>query len=172
MSHIHHEIGPDRVSNFPEARPVEYLRVSREAGNDHFRLMLRSQRCNLVIVDLSRVRVQSILHRVIQLAGKIWRSAMGEMTTGIQAHAKNRVPSRQKCKKHRSVSLGAGMRLNVCIVCTKQGFGTLYRQHFHLIDKLAATVVALAGVPFRVFVGELAALGFHNPGACVVLRCN
>ncbi len=62
------------------------------------------------------------------------------------------------------------MRLHVGVGRTKQLLGAGNGQILSDVDKLAATVVTLAGVTFGVLVGQHTALGFHHPRAGVVFR--
>ena len=97
---------------------------------------------------------------------------MGQVTTVGQAHTQNGVAGLEQCHEYGGVSLGAGVRLHVGVGGTKQFLGTVNGQLLGNIDKLATTVVALAGVAFGVFVGQHTALGFHHPRAGVVFGCD
>src|SRR5690606_27544780 len=70
---------------------------------------------------------------------------------------------------HGLVGLRAGMGLDVGVVGAEELPGAVDGQLLRHVDVLAAAVVALAGVPLGVLVGELAALGLHDPRAGVVL---
>jgi hypothetical protein len=62
------------------------------------------------------------------------------------------------------------MRLHVCIVGAEQLPRAADSQALGNIDKLAATVVALAGIAFGVFVGQDRTLSLQDPRTGVVLR--
>ena len=62
------------------------------------------------------------------------------------------------------------MRLNIRVISRKQCFGAFNRQALGDVDELAAAVIALTGVTFRVFVGQHRALRGEHPGACEILR--
>ncbi|MNW00662.1 hypothetical protein D3C71_1961870 [compost metagenome] len=75
----------------------------------------------------------------------------------------------QQGQINRRVGLAAGVRLDVGIVGAEQLLGALDGQGFDLVDVLATAVVTLARITFGVFVGQAAALGFHDALAGVVL---
>src|SRR5215469_3754114 len=62
------------------------------------------------------------------------------------------------------------MWLHVSMFGAKQLPGALASQLLHLIGELAAAVIALAGIAFRVFVGEHRAHGFEHGFADKILR--
>ncbi len=62
------------------------------------------------------------------------------------------------------------MRLHVGVVGTEQRLGALDGERLRLVDELAAAVVALAGVAFRVLVGQHRTLRPHDSLRSVVLR--
>ena len=76
----------------------------------------------------------------------------------------------KKGEEDGGVGLGAGVRLNVGIGGAEEGLGALDGEALHRVDVLAAAVVPLARIAFRVFVREHAALGLEHPGRGVVLR--
>jgi hypothetical protein len=82
--------------------------------------------------------------------------AVGQVAAFGQAHAHDGVAGLQKGQKHGFIGLrSAAMRLHVGRVGTKQLFDAVNGQLFGNVHKLAAAVIALAGVAFGVFVGEL-----------------
>jgi len=62
------------------------------------------------------------------------------------------------------------MRLYVRVSRPKQLLGAFDGQAFCDVDELAAAVVALARIAFRVFVRQHGALSLENPRTRVVLR--
>ena len=82
-----------------------------------------------------------------------------------QAHPEDRVAGGERREEHGLVRLRTGMRLDVRGVGMEELLDPIDRQLLDDVDVLAAAVVALARIAFRVFVGELRALrGQH--GAC------
>src|SRR5262245_23761566 len=98
------------------------------------------------------VRPYAVGYHAIKLAGKIHRTAMRQMAALGETHAQNRVARINEGEIGGDVGLTAGMRLHVSVIGVKQTAGALTRQFFGLIDVLAAAVVALGRVSFRIFV--------------------
>ena len=71
-----------------------------------------------------------------------------------QVHAQHGIARLQQRKVNGKVCLCARMRLHIGMVCAKQFAGAGAGKLFHLIDKLAAAVIAVAGVTLGVFVGQ------------------
>ncbi len=87
-----------------------------------------------------------------------------------QRHAEDGVAGFEHRHIHRLVRLRTGMRLHVGIFRAEQRLGAVDRQLFRHVHIFAAAVVALAGIAFRILVGQLAALRFHHCRAGVVFR--
>ncbi|MNO97992.1 hypothetical protein D3C76_897220 [compost metagenome] len=169
VGHVDEQVGTDLVGDFAEAWEVQHLRVGREAGNDHLRLVLDSQALDFVVVDQA-VAVDAVLDGVVQLARGAYRSTVGQVATVGQAHAQDGVTGRQQGQVDGGVGLGAGVRLDVGVVGAEQLLGTVDGQLLDDVDVLATTVVALARVAFGVLVGQDRALGLHDCRAGVVFR--
>ncbi|MCY1435007.1 hypothetical protein D9M71_510860 [compost metagenome] len=169
MRHVDKQIRPDLVGNLAEAREVQGLRIGRETGDDHLRLVLHRQALDLVVVDQA-VGVDAVLHSVVQLAGRADLGPVGQVAAVGQAHAQEGVAGLQQCQVYRGVGLGTRVWLDVGVPGAEQRLGAVDGQLFNHIDVLAATVITLARVAFGVFVGQLGALGLHHLRAGVVLR--
>ncbi|MNH15771.1 hypothetical protein D3C79_753920 [compost metagenome] len=89
-----------------------------------------------------------------------------------QAHAQDGIAGLDRRHIHRLVCLGAGVRLHVHCLRAKELLGTVDGDLLHDVDKLASTVVALAGITLSILVCELGPLRLHDGRACVVLRCD
>ena len=172
VGHVHQQVGAHFVGNSAEARPVHDPGIGGEAGHDHLRLVLQRQRFHLVIVDLASIRFQTKLNGVVHLAGKIRLGTVSQVAAICQAHAQHGVAGVAQGQVDRRVGLGTGVGLDVGVVGAEQGLGAINRQLLGLVNELTAAVVALARVAFRILVGQHRALGLHDPGAGVVLRCD
>ncbi len=170
MRHVDQQVGTDLVGDISEALPIDHPRVGREAGDDHTRLVLAGQGRDLRVVDLAGRRVQAVLDRMVELAGKIGLGAVGQMTAMGQAHAQHRIARLTQGHEDRRVGLRAGVRLHVGIVGAKQLLDTLDGKPLRDVHVLAATVVALGGIALGILVGQHRALRLHHPGTRVVLR--
>ncbi|MNO71754.1 hypothetical protein D3C76_626770 [compost metagenome] len=169
VSHVDEQVSADFVSDGAETREVENLRVGRETGHDHFRLVLNRQTLDFVVVDQA-VGVDAVLYGVVQLAGGGNAGAMGQVTTVCQAHAQNGVATLQQGQVNSGVGLRTGVRLNVGVIGAEQFLGAVDGQLLNNVNVLATTVVTLAWVAFSVLVGQDRALSFHHRWAGVVFR--
>ena len=97
------------------------------------------------------------------------RAAVGQVPAVGQRHAQDGVARLQQRQVHGLVGLRARMRLDVCIIRSEQLLHALDRQRLGHVHVLAAAVVALARITFRVLVGEHAALRLEHARAGVVL---
>ena len=84
------------------------------------------------------------------------------MSAVIQVHAHDGVPGLTDRELHRHIGLGPGMRLHIGVVTAEEFLGPVDGQILHHIHTVAAAVVSLAGISFRVFVGQRAAHGGHH----------
>ena len=168
MGHIDKEVGTHLVRDLTEARPINDLRVCGEARHDHFRLMLKRQRFNLVIVDLTAGLVQTVLDRVVDLAGKVDMGTVGQMTTVSQAHPQYGIARLAQGHIDGGVGLRTGVRLDVGVVGAEQLFSTINGQLLNHIHMLTTAVITLSGVAFGILVSQQGSLRFHHQRAGVV----
>ncbi|MGF6960051.1 hypothetical protein QFZ97_005981 [Paraburkholderia youngii] len=84
--------------------------------------------------------------------------AVRQMPARVERHAEHRIARLRQCEHHRAVCLRAGMRLHVGELRVEQSLDTIERERLDLVDVFATAVVALARIPFRVFVGQHRAL--------------
>ena len=79
-------------------------------------------------------------------------------------------PGLQQREEHGLVGLRAGMRLHVGEAAIEQLAGALDRELLGDVDKLAAAVIAPAGIALGIFVGEHRALRLEHGARDDVLR--
>ena len=97
---------------------------------------------------------------------------MGQVPAVRETHAEDGVPRSEHRHVHRGVGLTAGVRLHVRELRPEERLGAVDRQLLGHVDILAAAVVALARIAFRVLVGEDRTLRLQHPRTRVVLRGN
>ncbi len=123
-----------------------------------------------VVIDFARLRVDTVLDSLKDLAGEIHFRSMRQMATIRQAHTEQRVTGLH----HRQISGGVGLRarvrLHVGVICAEHGLGSVDRQLLGNVDVLAPAVVALARVTFGVLVRQYRTLCVEHAGARVVFR--
>ena len=125
-------------------------------------LCLHREALDLVEVDQPVLLPDAVLHGVEPLAGQVGRRTVGQVATGRQRQAENRVARLDQRQHHGLVGLGAGMRLDVGPGTAEELPGPVDRQAFGDIDELAAAVVAPARIALCVLVGQDRALRLEH----------
>ena len=110
----------------------------------------------------SSSREHAVRHDGVQLAREIQRMTVREMPAVRQIHAQHGVARLQQREVHRHVRLGARVRLDVGVLGAEKRLRPIDRERFGDVDELAAAVVALARIPFGVFVGQDGTGGFED----------
>ncbi len=104
------------------------------------------------------------------LAGHVDRRTVRQVTARVQVEAHEGVARLQQRQEHGLVHLRTGIRLDVGEVDAEQLLGAFDRQFFGDIDELAAAVIALARITFRILVRHDGALGFQHRAGNDVFR--
>src|SRR5690606_17069647 len=169
VGNIHHQQGAVFVSDTCHAFKVDAQGVSRSTTHDQLGLVLFSQALQFVIVQLF-VLVQTVGHEVVQLARGVHGGTVGQVTAFSQAHAQNGITGVEHSHVHTLVGLRTRVRLQVGYFSAELLLQAVNSQLLDHVHELATAVVALARITFRVFVGQLCALGLHHGGAGVVFR--
>ena len=159
-----------------KALEVNLQGVSRRARDNELRVMFLCKTLHFVVINRLGF-VQAIGNAVEVLSGEVDLHAVAQVAAVRKAHAHEGVARLQKRHEDRHVRLRARMRLHVhghlnARRLAKELLRALDRDLLHLVHVLAAAVVALAGIAFGIFVGELAALRRHDGRRCVVLARN
>ena len=94
------------------------------------------------------------------------------MSAMIQVHTHNGIAGFQYRELYCHIRLCTGMRLYVGIITAKQLLGTLDCQILNHIHAFAAAIISLAGITFRIFIGQRTAHSCHNRLTYPVLRSN
>ena len=171
MRHIDQKERSHRLGDLGKAFKVNVQAVSRSPGDDQFGAGLMGLALHGVVVD-GFLRVEPVTDHLEPLAAQVQRHAMGQVTTFGQAHAHDGVAWFQEGQKNRLVGRGAAVRLDVGRIGAEELACPIDGQSLGDIDVFAAAVVALAGVAFSVFVGQLRTLGCHHRGRGIVFARN
>src|SRR5690554_363977 len=105
VRHVDEQVSTYLVGDFAETRPVNDLRVGRETGHDHLRLVLNRQTFDFFVVDGAGFSVQAVLYGLVDTTGEGYGSAMGQVTTVSQTHTQNSVARLAQRHKYGGVSL-------------------------------------------------------------------
>ena len=162
MGHVDHQISADAVGNLAEFLEINDARIGRAARDDQLRLVFLGQAFDLIEVDQAALAAHTVLNRVKPLAGNVRRRAVGQVTTSVQGHAHDGVSRFDQRQINGFVGLSTGMGLHVDIGTVEQFLGALNCQVFGDIHRLAAAVIAFAGIAFRILIGQHRADRFQN----------
>ena len=154
MRHVDHEQGTHFIGDLAEGREIDSAGIGAAASQDQFGLVLTRQGGNLIHVDALVVTAHGVRHRLEPLAGIIGGMAVGKMPARRQIEAHESVARLQQGIKHRLVGIGAGMGLHIGEAGAEQLTGAIDRKLFGDVDIFAAAIIALAGIAFRILVGQ------------------
>ena len=154
MCHIHHQIRAHLVRNFTEFCKINGAGVCAGARQNQLRFVLFGKAKHLVIINAPGGSVHPVRHDVEVFARNIDGGTVRKVPAVRQTHGKHGVPGLKQGKKHGKIGIGAAVGLHVGVLRPEELFGTLPCQLLHLVHIHTAAVIALAGVPLRVFVGQ------------------
>ena len=170
MGDVDDEIGADAVANGAEALEVPVTRIGRAAGDDQLRLVLARQRLDLIHVDPMRRPIDAIGDRLEPAPGHVDRRAVGEVSPRREIETHERVAGLHQSHEHALIGLAAGIGLDVGEATVEQLAGALDRQLLRDVDELAAAIIALAWIAFRILVGHHRALRLEHGARHDVFR--
>ena len=166
MRGIEHEERPHRVGDLTERPGVDGPRVGGRTGHDQRRLLGLGQVRHLVEVDhLARRRqvVRLGRHAVGDEAPPLRddgrRRPVAQVATVVEPHGEDGRSRLEERLVRGQVRVRPGVGLDVGVLRSEERRGALARQVLHLVDDLVAPVVATAGIPLRVLVGQHRARG-------------
>ena len=171
MCDIHHQYGADFVSDFSEFLEIKRSRVSRSAGNNHFRPALQRDFTHFVIVEESFI-VNAVRHAFEVFTGHIYRRTVRKVSAVVQIHSHKSVSRLHYRKKYCHISLRAGMRLNIHIFTSEKLFRPVSCQIFNNVNALAAAVISFSRISFCIFIRQRASHSSHDRFADPVFRRN
>ncbi len=154
VGHVDEKVGTDLVGDLPHAGEIPVARVGATAADDDLRLLAHGQGLKLVVVDDLSIAANLVGDDSVELAREVELVAVGQMAAVGQVKAEKGVAGLNQRHVGGGVRLRAGVGLHVGVVGAEELLGPVACDIFNDIGKLAAAVVALAGVAFRVFVGE------------------
>jgi len=142
------KIAPTLRCDGAPACPVLVARIGRETGNQYLGSGLQRAVLHLVVVDKSRLGIETVGPDLVVAARKTGRVAVGQVTALCQVHTHYRVARIRQCQANSRIGLGARMRLDIGVVTVEQVLGSLDGQalgHDHIF---ATAVVALPRISF------------------------
>ncbi len=97
---------------------------------------------------------------------------MAEMSAVGEVQAEELITGIQTCHKYGHVGLRTGMGLHIGIFGSKKFLHAVYGHLFGTVHHLAATVIAMTGITFGIFVGKAGAHGLHYLFTHEIFRSN
>ena len=172
VCHVDHEDGSDAVGDISHALVVPLSAVGRSAADDESGLMFEGELFHFVVVYTSSFGVEVIADGVVEDAGGVDGTAVGEVSAMGEVEAHEGVAGVETGEEHGFVGLCAGVGLNVGELGSEEFFDSFDGQIFHFVYHLAAAVVAFAGQSLGVLVGEIRSHGLHHFGGDEVFGGN
>ena len=168
---IGHQVCADLVGDLPESLPVQPARVRGEACHHKLRPVFQGKLFRGVIINLAGIRIQAVLHRIVDSAGDVDRGTMGQVAAVGKAHSHDGVSRLAQCQVNRAVGLGTGMGLDIGVIRPEQLLRPVDGELFDDVDIFTAAIIAFAGITFCILVGQHRTLRLQHPGTGVVFRC-
>lgn len=169
---IRHHERADLIADLAYSLKVDDSRIGGRAADYELGLALQSDFFGFVVVKQLRLPVHAVGHYVEVLARDVDGRAVREMSAVGEIHAHDRVARLARCKEHGEIGARARVGLHVAVFAAEQLFEPLPRKVFGDIHKLAAAVVAVRGVAFGIFIGEMGARRGEYRGGDEVLARN
>ena len=160
MRHIHKENCANLVRNLSKLFKINDSWVSRSTGNNHFRFIFLRNTKNLIIVQESLFSY-AIGHNIVKQSRKVNGGTMGQVSTGIQAHAHNGISRLADRHGYRHIGLCTGVGLHIGIFSTEELFCSFNGKSLYLINLLTASIIALSRIAFRILVCKNCSHGNH-----------
>ena len=124
--------------------------------------MLEGALLHLLVVYVARILADVVVDSLVEEPRAIDGRAVGEVSAVSEVEAHKGVPRVEACQEHSHIGLRPRVRLHVGPLGAEELLDAVDGELLGLVDHLAATVVALAGVAFGVLVRHAAAHGLHD----------
>ena len=172
VSHVNHEQGAYFVGNATHASVVPFARICAGATHNQFWMYAASCFFHLVVVNKPGVFFHVVFHLVEHQSREVYWAAVRQVTAVSEVQAHESVARFHHSHEHSHVGLGTRVRLHVGIFGAKELLEAFDGKRFSFVHHLTATVVAVSGVSFGIFVCKARTHGLHNLVANKVFRCD
>ena len=172
VSHVHHEVSTNFMSDFRETLEINRARVGRSTRNNDLRALLLRLLLERIVVNCLGLRVNAIGTDFVELAREIDRAAVREMTAVVEAHSQDFIARLDERKVGRKVGIRARMWLHICEVCIEKLACAVARDVLDDVDVHAAAVVPLPRVTLGIFIRANASHRLHDRAGREILRSN
>ena len=171
VGHVDHQKRAVVVRDARHALKIDHARIGARAAHDKLGMELLRHALDGVVVD-TLILAQAIRMEVVQLAREVRRRTMRKVAAIVEAHAKHDIARLDSCEICRQIGISARVGLHIGELGTEQFLRSIACEVFDDIDLLAAAVIALARIAFRIFIGEHAAHSLHDGRTGEILRCD
>ena len=154
VRHVDQVKRADFVCNLSHARKIDDPRIRAAAANDQFRTFLFRDPLQFVVIDRLGFFRDTVGNDLVGLSGKIQMMPVRKVSAMRKVQSENRIARLNHRRIGRHVRLRSRVRLHVRVLGAEELFGAVARQVLDDVGKLAAAVVPLARIPFRIFVRE------------------
>ena len=172
MRHVDEVERANFVGDLAHARKINGARIRAAAADDQLRALFLGKLLQFVVVDRLGFFGHAVRNDLVSLAGKIQMMPVREVPAVRQIQSENRIARLQHRGVGFHVGLRPGMRLHVGMLGAKKLLGAVARQVLDDIGKLAAAVIAFAGISFGILIGKHRASCFEHGFADEVFRGN
>ena len=170
VRHIHKKERANFICDLTHAGEINNPRISAAAANNQPRTLRHGDFFQVIIVDRLGLLRHAVGNDLVGLAREIQRVPMRQVAAMGQIQAQNRVARLQHRRVGGLIGLRSRVRLHVGILRAKKFLGPFACQFLHHVGKFASAVIALAGIPLRIFVGEYGTGSLEHSLAHEVLR--
>ena len=154
VRHVDHEDGTDLVGQVAHAGIVPLAAVCAGAAYDEAGTLAACHLLHLLVVNEPGGAVYVILEGLEHEAREIDGASVAQVAAVAQVEAQELVAGLQACHEHGHVGLCARVGLHVGPLGAEELLEPLDGQALHLVDYLAASVIAVARITLGIFVGE------------------
>ena len=165
VGHVDHQLGADLPRDLGKGAVGDLAGIGAGTGDDELRPVLAGEPRHLVEVEPLIALPDAVMDKLVEHPGGIELHAVRQVAAMGEVEGENRVARLDGGHVDRGIGLGAGVGLNIDMLGAKQALEPVAGKILDLVDKLAAAVIAVAGIALGVFVREHAADRLHDGGA-------
>ena len=161
MSHVNHQFCTDFICNGTEFFKINDAGISRCSSHNQLRRYFFGTSQDGIVIQLLRVLVHSIGHKIVGFSWKVNRSSVGQVSTSWQVHTKNSITWLDQGHVGSGIGLATWMGLDIGKFSTKDFFCPFDGKIFNHIYHFCTAIVAFSRITFRVLIGQNRALCSH-----------
>lgn len=169
VRNVGHNEGAYFIGYGADAGIIPIAAVGGGATDDELGLVLQRLAFHHIVVNEAGVFVDAVVDRVVKLAGKIDRRAVGKVATHAKIEPEDGIAGVKDGEHEGGIGLGTAVWLHIGIGYAEHFLSAIDGELFAFVDHFAAAVIAAAGVAFGIFIGHHTAHGTHYLHAGEVL---